>query len=127
MGIDGDRNNDTIDPVKLLIAYHAAIQRLDFDAIESMIHPNAEYKSAGVGSLKGREAILAAFRAYFAVYPDQVAMDDSVVATACDTAIAVWHLQAKNLETGEMSRRRGSEEIRFDDAGKILNVIVRDN
>jgi tRNA A37 threonylcarbamoyladenosine modification protein TsaB len=42
------------DPRKRLEEYHAALDRLDFDAIEAMFAPDAVYVSNGVGSFMGR-------------------------------------------------------------------------
>ncbi len=116
----------TFDPAKSLIAYHEALARLDFEAIEPMFAPDASYISKGVGALRGREEILAAFRAYFAEFPDQQTRDVSVVSMDANTASAVWELEARSLITGAVSRRSGTEIIRYDALGKMVGVEVAD-
>jgi ketosteroid isomerase-like protein len=118
---------ETIDPVALLIAYHAAIQRLDFESIEAMFHDDAVYVSAGVGSLKGRTEILRAFRNYFERFPDQVATDNTVQKLDEHAAIARWQLAATDAATGVISNRSGDETVRFNASGKIVSVSVRDD
>lgn len=114
------------DPAARLIAYHAAIDRRDYEALGGMFAPQAVYRSNGVGSLEGRDAILAAFRAYFASHPDQRSGDDLVETIAPDAARAIWWLEATSTDTGQRVFRRGEEVIRFDGEGRILAVAVTD-
>lgn len=115
------------DPVEQTVAYHAAINALDFAAIEAFFAEDAVYISGGVGgTIAGRAPILAAFRSYFAAYPDQVAEDTEIEALGPQAARAVWQLKATHDETGEPLVRSGEETITFDDAGRIVRVEVTD-
>lgn len=116
-----------IDPVALLIRYHAALQPYDANTVTTMFAPEARYVSPGVGGvIEGREAIIAAFTAYFTEHPDQHSTDDSVTAIAPDTARAEWSLTATWASTGEPYVRRGTETIRFNAEGLIAEVTVED-
>jgi ketosteroid isomerase-like protein len=115
------------DPVEQTIAYHAAINALDFSAIEAFLAEDAVYVSGGVGgTIAGRAPIMAAFRRYFTAYPDQVAEDSEIVAVGPQAARAVWQLKATHAETGEPLIRGGAETVTFDDAGRIVRVEVTD-
>ena len=115
------------DLVDRLIAYHAAIDRLDFAAIEAMFAEDAVYQSGGLGgAVVGRGPIMAGFRSYFDLYPDQVS-EDSVVERLDDRSVrSVWRLRAVNRLTGEVLARSGEEVVTFDAAGAIRRVEVRD-
>jgi uncharacterized protein (TIGR02246 family) len=116
-----------IDPVALLQRYHAALQPYDADTVKAMFAENARYVSPGVGgTIEGRDAIIAAFTAYFAEHPDQHSVDETVVAVAPGTARAEWSLKATSASTGEPYVRRGVETIRFDARGLIVTVTVED-
>jgi ketosteroid isomerase-like protein len=115
----------TFDPVKRLIAYHAAISALDFATIEAMFAEDAVYVSGGVGGrIEGRAAIMAAFRAYFDVFGDQVSTDSHVEARGDLAALAVWRLTATDGRTGQRVTRQGEETIFFSPDGLILRVDV---
>lgn len=120
------KSRNDFDPAAALERYHAALNALDWPAIEAAFAEAATYVSNGVGALTGRDAILAAFRAWFAEYPDQVAVDDSVEATGPLSARAVWSLTATSAKTGARIERRGVEMIDFNAAGLILRVAVTD-
>lgn len=113
-------------PVETTRLYHAAINALDFEAIAALFTIDAVYASSGIGEIAGRQAILEAFKAYFAVYPDQVAEDDLIEQLSPRSAKSVWRLVATHNGTGDLSRRSGEEVILFDEAGKILRVTVQD-
>ena len=107
--------------------YHAAIDRLDFEAIAGFFAEDAVYVSDGIGAAtEGRSAIIAAFRRYFAEYPDQVSVDELVENVSTDAARSVWRLTATSVSTGKRAERRGEELVRFDGSGRIVEVIVRD-
>ena len=72
------------DPVDVLRRWHEAINALDFDAIEAFFADDATYGSLKVGALRGKEQIMKAFRDYFAEYPDQVAVDNSLEKVGTD-------------------------------------------
>jgi uncharacterized protein (TIGR02246 family) len=115
------------DPVKQLVIYHDAINALDFAAIDAFFAEDAVYVSGGVGGrIEGREAIMAAFRSYFATYPDQVAEDAETEAVGDHAARAVWRLTASHSETGEKLARTGEETVTFSADGRIVRVDVRD-
>jgi hypothetical protein len=79
------------DPTARLIAYHDAINAIDFAAIEAMFAENAVYDSGGLGGVvEGRGPIIAGFRSYFDLYPDQVC-DDTLVEAVGERAMrSVW-------------------------------------
>lgn len=114
-------------PVETTRLYHAAINALDFEALAGFFTTDAVYASSGIGEIAGREAILDAFKAYFASYPDQVAEDDLIEELSPQSARSFWRLAATHNKTGEVSRRSGEEVILFDASGKILRVTVQDN
>ena len=117
----------TIDPVALLRRYHAGLQPYDRAAVAGMFAPDAVYLSPGVnGRLQGRAAILAAFDAYFAEYPDQQAEDEEIARLSPHAARAVWRLAATSVTSGRHVERRGVEAISFDAAGLITSVEVED-
>ena len=77
--------------------------------------------------LRGRGEIMAAFRRYFAEYPDQVA-EDSLIETISPVACAVGlaadghqHDHGKAASAG-----KGEEIITFNDEGRIVSVEVTD-
>ena len=114
------------DPVDVLRRWHEAINALDFDAIEVFFADDATYGSKKVGALSGKSAIMKAFRDYFAEYPDQVAVDDSLVKVGPAAAKSTWHLTATSATSGEKLVRRGEETIYLNVEGKIERVDVTD-
>ncbi|WP_276121094.1 MULTISPECIES: nuclear transport factor 2 family protein [Pararhizobium] len=117
---------NAFDPAAAAERFHAAIGDLDFDTIENFFADDATYSSGKVGGLEGRADIMAAFRRYFAEYPDQVAEDSLIVKISPLAARAVWSLQATSSSTGTPLVRRGEETITFNDQGKIISVDVTD-
>jgi uncharacterized protein (TIGR02246 family) len=114
-------------PSALLARYHAALDRLDFDAMQEMFAPDAVYVSNGVGSLKGRDAILAAFRDYFSAYAHDESVDTRIEEVDARTVRSHWRLVARDRKGGRLVRRSGIETIWFDDAGRIVSVMVDDD
>ena len=114
------------DPVDVLRRWHEAINALDFDAIEAFFADDATYGSLKVGALRGKEQIMKAFRDYFAEYPDQVAVDDSLEKVGPTAARSTWHLTATSATTGEKLIRSGEETIYLNAEGKIERVDVHD-
>ena len=109
----------SFDPAQAVRDYHAAIAALDFGAIEAFFAEEAVYRSAGTGgSIEGRTAILAAFRRYFAEFPDQQAEDSLVEQVAPRVARSLWSLVATSRHTGAVSRRAGEEIVTFDATGR---------
>ena len=117
----------SIDPVALLKRYHAALNDYDEETVTAMFAQDAVYVSPGVkGRIAGREAIIAAFTAYFAEHPDQVAIDEAVMLVAPDRAQSVWKLEATARSTGQRVFRRGTQTITFGADGLIRHVEVTD-
>ncbi len=116
----------TLDPVALVTRYHAAINDLDFAVIEDFFAEDATYSSGGIGGLKGRADIMAAFRRYFTEYPDQIAEDSLIEAVSAVAVRSVWRLAATSTLTGARLQRQGEETITFNDEGKIIGVDVTD-
>ncbi len=109
-----------IDPVALLIEYHAALQARDYSAIEGCLHRDAVYVSAGLGALDGRPNILSALQDYFSKHLDHVANDEKVEKVSASCAKSTWCLKANKVE------RRGVEYITFNPQGLITKVEVQD-
>jgi len=115
------------DPAERLVAYHGAIDRLDFVAIGTMLAADAVYLSNGVGSLKGRDAIVEAFRDYFARYRHEESVDTQIETIGPREVRSHWKLKARDGEGGGFVHRKGTETIWFGDNGEILTVIVNDS
>jgi ketosteroid isomerase-like protein len=115
------------DPVDRLAHFHTAINALDFAAIEACFAADAIYSSSGIGTIKGRDAIMAAFRDYFAVYPDQSATDESIERISPSAASSRWRLSATHATTGARLERTGKETVTFDGTGLIAGVEVQDD
>ncbi|MBR0555684.1 nuclear transport factor 2 family protein [Ciceribacter sp. L1K23] len=114
------------DPAEHVRIYHAAINALDFAAIEAFFAEDAVYLSPGTGDTVGRDAVLSAFRQYFETYPDQRAWDDAIETTGPRSARAVWNIEATHATTGERLSRRGTETVDFDSEGRIVRIEVED-
>ncbi len=120
-------HDTAFDPVAALKRYHAAIDVLDFEAIEACFAPDAEYASDGIGAIVGRDAITEAFRSYFAVYDDQISKDEVMAALPPRSAWSRWRLEATHAVTGARLQRSGEETVYFDADGKIVRVEVKDD
>ena len=113
--------------IELTRHYHDALNALDMDAVEACFAPDAIYLSPGVGGrIEGRDAIMAAFRAYFDLYPDQISQDDLIEAVCPGVVRTCWQLSATHARTGEAVHRQGDETISFDSDGLIAKIEVRD-
>jgi len=115
-----------MDHVEAMRRYHAALNAFDLAAVEQMFSKEAEYHSTGIGALRGREAIMAAFKRYFADYSNQVASDDQLYLLSASTVRAEWRLKATSRSTGQISIRKGIETITFDAKGLIRRIDVED-
>lgn len=116
------------DPMARLIAYHDAINALNFATIEAMFAENAVYDSGGLGGVvTGRGSVMAGFRSYFDLYPDQVSEDTLIEPIGEHSVRSVWKLVATHRLTGEKLVRSGEEIVIFDDAGLIVRVEVKDH
>lgn len=117
----------SLDPVALLAHYHAALNAYDEGTVKAMFAEDAVYVSPGVkGRIAGRDAIIAAFTAYFAEHPDQHAIDDEVTRVGADAVRSRWRLEATARSTGRRVARRGTETVRFGADGLIRHVEVTD-
>ncbi len=117
----------TIGPVALLKRYHAALNAYDADTVTPMFAPGAVYVSPGVnGRIEGRDAIIAAFSAYFAEHPDQRAEDELIEQLSPFEVRAHWRLAATSASSGRHVERRGIETVTFDASGLIARVEVED-
>ncbi|MCF3640125.1 nuclear transport factor 2 family protein [Rhizobium sp. TRM95111] len=115
------------DPAERHRLYHDAIERRDFAEIRNLFAEDAVYASPGTGGVtEGRDAILAAFRAYFETFADQVASDSLVEALSPFSSRALWSLRATNGATGAVVERTGEEIVTFDDDGAIVRIAVED-
>ena len=128
MSDDSPLADPPFDPVAALRHYHAAIEALDFAAIEACFATDAEYVSDGIGAIVvGRDAIMAAFRDYFAAYGDQVSKDEAVAALSPRAAWSRWRLEATHAVSGVRLDRSGEETVHFDADGRIVRVEVKDD
>jgi ketosteroid isomerase-like protein len=116
----------SFDPVAALVAFHAALDGRDDEALAKRLAPDAIYQSPGVGTLTGRERIVETIRHYFETLPDQQAWNDEVSRVSGRVAQCAWHLRATNRLTGKVVERRGIETVTFNDAGEVLSVVVED-
>ena len=117
----------SIDPVALVRRYHAALQPYDASLAAACFAPAAVYVSPGVnGRIEGCGAIIAAFDAYFAEYPDQQAEDTRIDRLPGLAACAHWRLAATSVTTSQRIIRHGVETVRFDAEGLIIAVEVED-
>jgi ketosteroid isomerase-like protein len=113
-------------PAVLLARYRAALDRLDFEALARQFAPDAVYLSNGVGSLKGRDEILAAFRGYFGRFAHVDSVDTRIEETGPFTIRSHWRLVAIDRQDGRRTSRSGIEAVSFDEAGRIISVEVED-
>jgi ketosteroid isomerase-like protein len=116
----------TFDPAKEIELFHGAINALDYQAIENYFAEDATYISNGVGSLVGRDAIMAAFRRYFDDYPDQTAVNNLVETLTPLSGRSVWSVRATHSKTGKPLIREGEETITFNEDGRVVSVAVTD-
>lgn len=113
------------DPALILHAFHEATNAQDFARLEAMFSPDVVYTSQGVGGrIEGRDAVMAAFRAYFDEYPDQVAEDKRLDALSPTQARSEWSLTGTSTKTGIRRERHGAETITVDGDGLITRVDV---
>ena len=106
----------------LLADYTAALNCYDLETVENMFSESAVYVSPGLnGEIKGRAAIRAAFRRYFAEHPDQVNVDEEARALDAHTLQARWRLESSK------SKRSGNQIINFNAEGRIQRIEVRDD
>ena len=109
-------------PVALLNDYTATLNRYDLETVENLFSESAVYVSPGLnGEIKGRAAIMAAFRAYFADHKDQVNWDEDVQQVDGQTLHARWRLQTSKL------KRSGMQIISFNAEGEIQRIEVQDD
>ena len=110
-----------------VIAYTAALNRFDLDAVEMMFAENAIYISGGHGgAFHGRQAITQALREYLAEHPNQVAVDKHLKKIGFNDVQSDWTLTATNTRTGKSILRRGIQVFTFNDEGQIRVVQVLD-
>ncbi|MGA1800949.1 nuclear transport factor 2 family protein [Rhizobium sp. HT1-10] len=114
------------DPAERIELFHEAVNGMDYEAMERFFAPEATYVSNGVGSLVGREAVLAAIRNYFETYPDQVGVNSLVETLTPLSGRAVWSVRATNATTGKPLVREGEETITFNEDGQVVSVAVTD-
>lgn len=116
----------SFDPVAALARYHAMLDARDLDGAERLLAPNVVSVSEGLGHVKGREAVIAALRAYFAACPDDQSFEDDLVALGPLQARSLWKLRATHKLTGVVVERRGTETVSFDADGLITSIEVED-
>jgi len=113
------------DPAEILRDFHEATNEQDFPRLEVMFAPDVVYVSGGVGGrIEGRDAVMAAFRTYFAEYPDQTAEDIALERLSDISARSQWRLTGASTKTGQRRERAGFETITIDAKGLIVRVDV---
>lgn len=117
----------SLDLLALTSRYHEALNAYDEATVKAMFAPGAVYISKGVnGRIEGRDAILAAFTAYFREHPDQHAEDEGVEILSPTRVRFAWRLEATSASTGRRVTRRGVETVTYDAEGLISHVEVTD-
>jgi hypothetical protein len=114
----------TVSLIDRVIAYHAAMERQDLERAAAMFSADAEYHSPSVGAIYGRHAMLAAFRSYFAEYPDQHAVDERLSYAGPDSVRSDWRLTATSKSTGKKIDRAGTAIMFFNHQGLIRRIEV---
>jgi uncharacterized protein (TIGR02246 family) len=117
----------SLDLLALTSRYHDALNHYDEATVKAMFAPDAVYVSKGVnGRIAGRDAILAAFTAYFDEHPDQHAEDEGVEVLSPNMVRFAWRLRATARSSGKPVTRRGVETVNYDGDGLISHVEVID-
>ena len=114
------------DPAERITVFHEAVNGMDIEEMRPFFAEDAVWVSDGVGSLVGRDAILAGIRQYFADYPDQTAVNHTVETLTPLSGRAVWSVRATHVVTGKPLVREGEETITFNEAGEVVRVDVTD-
>ncbi len=114
------------DPVAVVTRYHDALNRFAAETVAPMLAADAEYHSPSVGVIAGRDNIIEAMTGYFAEYPDQVAVDDSITLASPGVVRCVWRLKATSKSTGAPYIRNGVEHVTVGPDGLIRKVEVSD-
>jgi hypothetical protein len=114
------------DALAIVRRYHEVLNAFDANLVKPMIAPDATYHSPAIGVLAGRDAILQSMSAYFAEYPDQHSIDDSMDLVAPQVVRSVWRLAATSRSSGKAFRRAGVEHVTLNAQGQILRVEVSD-
>lgn len=117
----------TADAVTRLKRYHDALNHFAADVVAPMFAEDAVYRSVGIGTLHGRDAIIRAMAEYFAEYVDQVATDDSITEIEAGKVRSEWRITATSSRSGQEIARRGVEIVTFDADGLIVEVAVEDH
>jgi len=117
---------NAIDALAIVRRYHEVLNVFDVSQVKPLIAPDATYHSPAIGVLAGREAILQSMSAYFAEYPDQHSIDDSMEQVAPHVVRSAWRLVATSRSSGKSFRRTGIEHVTLNAQGQILCVEVSD-
>jgi len=105
-------------------AYVALSNAHGVELIRGMLEPDAEYRSANVGSFVGVDAIVAMMDGFFAAHPDVHWTVDAYRARAPGRVEFDFEMTATDAATGAAVRRRGTEVIGFSPAGRIARIEV---
>ena len=104
--------------IKRAAAYVEASNDHDVDRISTLLSKDAVYHSTGVGSHRGKDAILAMNRKFFAEYPDVHWSPENYRSIAGNGVEFDFKISLK----GKLSS--GVERVFFDTEGLILRVEV---
>jgi hypothetical protein len=116
----------TFDPAERIVIFHEAINGMNIEEMRPFFAESATWVSNGVGSLSGRDEVLAAIKQYFADYPDQTAVNHLVETLTPLSGRAVWSVRATHATTGKALVREGEETITFNEDGEVVSVDVTD-
>ena len=115
-----------IDPVALLLEYHAALNAFDLKKVEGLFAKDAVYISPGLnGEIKGRMTIMQSMQTYFSEYADQISSDESIEQLDQWSVKSIWNLVATS-RAGVKIKRTGEEIIHFNINGLIERIEVMD-
>lgn len=116
-----------VDALAIVRQYHAVLNAYDEKLVKPMIAPEATYHSPAIGVIAGRDSILQSMSVYFAEYPDQHSVDESMELVAPDVVRSAWRLVATSRSSGEAFRRSGIEHVTLNAQGQIIRVDVADS
>jgi hypothetical protein len=114
------------DPSRALAAYHAALEARDFAQLATMFASGVTYRSAGLGEVKGAVMVMQALRDYFERHPDHHAWDEKIERVGPYEARSIWKLVANPQQSGRHTTRCGKENTKFDQDGRIIEILVED-
>jgi len=115
---------DKPEKVQLAKAYVALSNSHHLELIFNMFTKEAVYQSPNVGEFSGIDEIRGMMNDFFKSFPNVYWDAHGFQCLEDGTVHFNFELIATNVQTGEKIRRSGSEEIVFNEAGYISQLIV---